>query len=99
MGPLSVNLPPTVEPVRGAEIHVVPPWRALGSLQTIASAPSSGGYSRVTTVAFPRRLRTPGARHAGCDLCRVPRREETRLWPALPRRRRRLDPTTSPRLN
>src|SRR5258708_29014532 len=99
MGPLSINLPAAVEPVRSAEIHVVPPWRALGSPQTIASGPAPGGYSRVTTVAVPRRLSEPNGRHEGCDSCRLARSPGDTLWPVLLLRPLRLHPTISRRPN
>ena len=68
-GPLSVNLPAAVEPVRGAEIHLSPPCGALGSPLTIASVALRRGYSTVNTVAVPRRLvqAWDRARHAGCE--------------------------------
>src|SRR5437660_1495531 len=78
MGPLPVNLPPTIEPVRSAEIHSRPSLESTWLTSTIASAAPSGGYSRVTTVAFPRRLSESVGRHAGCDLSGWQGARETR---------------------
>jgi hypothetical protein len=59
-GPLPINLPTAVEPVRLSESHSATSCVALVSPLTIAPASRPGGYRCVTSVAVGRRVRDVG---------------------------------------